>query len=1228
MGTRPHSYPWRSLATASSFALTVFLAGPRTEATPADASAEWPSAGRARIRLSVDAKGRNRSHSPASVVIDFATHLRSAGLRGRFDPASVEVYLADASATRRRARRVPHRIDRLFGTTNATLHFVVPDESCRDFAVYFDTADARRGEPQRFAGLVGDGDLFREDFQRREIAANHFDHFVDFDGDGDLDLFKGGVEPYVYSWENTGGNRLEERGRLSSRGEVLKLPSSRANRSWVSVAFFDIDGDGDQDLFPSFNDGPDSGSIVFYQNSTEEAGGELAFDRVGPLKTAGGGALAGGPQAGGWFPSIAFVRRLEGADSVRVDALVGSANRCWYYRGLGLDSEGAPRFDSPVALEAAGREIVLVNPRFDVADVDLDGDWDLFAGTQSGPVLYFRSVRSSSPPKFAAASVVAFGGRYLIGDAHSGIKVADFDGDGLDDFVAGRFWERADLDRPTAPRDFGGLWKNTGTRASPGFERQPLGAPYTERFQPCDAVRQNSVRAVDWDGDGRADLLAGDTDGFVWLFRNRAERAFSLFAPGERLLAAGQPLCLAGSGGHARLDVCDWNGDQRRDLVVADGSGAVTIFFNRGTASEPALEAGQRLKADGKDVQVAARASVLACDWDGDGRGDLVLGDEKGYSFLRNTAAGTEPVLAAPKPVLFGGKPVTYVRPNLGSFVDWDGDGKRDLIACHFENTVRFYRNLGGGPAGAEPEFADPEGVTILTASAPQMISGADAVDWNGDGDLDILTGQGHGASGLRFFERDWIEDEIHGTHPTVTVGPVEVRPDARSAGVLDGDFLAVVRRYADTMIERGRDTYGPKRSGLFLSALDRRTLAPLTVRPAAPAGIRRGDRPGRAWSAMNGANPQLDQNLLRVLYSLSEITGEARYAKAADEELSWFFANTLSPATSLLPWGEHLSWDVVLDQPISGGDEMMHEFARPWVLWERCFALEPVASRKFALGLWEHQVADHKTGGFDRHAPYLEHGPVDGKDFPRHAGFYIGTWCYAWKHTRDEVFLRAIETLVARFERKRTQKDGSLAATIGPLDCETAASMVPEPLAARLRSFAAKEDDLILPVLRKQVDAHADRARRAEGPAAPPKWTAGYSASTLASSAMFCLARWEQTKDPRWSDLVVAIADAYLGSQPEEDVDAWPMGFAHAVSTQVAAHRFTGRAEYRSQTIDFGRRAVEVFWQDRPLPRASMKTGHYETITGADSLALALLELHVLLGGLPHRVPSNTVDR
>lgn len=439
-----------------------------------------------------------------------------------------------------------------------------------------------------------------------------------------------------------------------------------------------------------------------------------------------------------------------------------------------------------------------------------------------------------------------------------------------------------------------------------------------------------------------------------------------------------------------------------------------------------------------------------------------------------------------------------------------------------------------------------------------------------------------------------------------------------------DATYLKVVQQYADTMIEQVCDTYGPQKSGLMLSAFDRTTMKPLTTRPAFPGGVRRGDRVGSPWQPLVGANPQLDQNLLRSLYTLSEITGDPKYRQMADRELEWFFKNTQSPVTGLMAWGEHLSWNVIEDKTISGGVDLVHEFARPWMLWDRSYALAPEPSKKFALGLWEHQIADHETGGFDRHAPYDKHSPRDGKDFPRHAGFYIQTWGYAYKHTKDEVFLKAIEVLIARFEKKGRKADGTRVATIGPLDVYTASTMVPDPLATRLREFAETMDDLIL-AARKEKDAES----KAEGrPRFNPTWQAGYSSGVTASRAMFYLGRYEQTGRKEYRDLLIAIADAYLDARPTEDADVWPMSFAQVISTQVAAYRFTKRDVYLEQARKFGRMAVDLFWQDRPLPRASLKTGHYEAISGADSLALALLDLHVAINGLDTPVPSNTIDR
>jgi hypothetical protein len=244
--------------------------------------------------------------------------------------------------------------------------------------------------------------------------------------------------------------------------------------------------------------------------------------------------------------------------------------------------------------------------------------------------------------------------------------------------------------------------------------------------------------------------------------------------------ADGVPLSVAESGGHARFDLCDWNSDGMLDLIVADGHGTVTLFramIGNDAKRRPALGAGERVTADERPIQIGGRASVLVCDWDSDGLSDVVLADEKGYYVCRNDGSNDVPKLVSPKRIVFSGRPVSYVRPNLGAYVDWNRDGTSDFIGCHFENSIRLYRNVSSKERGAEPEFSDPEGGVILQGSSPQMISGAHAVDWNGDGDMDLLTGQGHGGSGLRFYERDWLEDEIHGTHPTVSHGALEERP-------------------------------------------------------------------------------------------------------------------------------------------------------------------------------------------------------------------------------------------------------------------------------------------------------------------------------------------------------------------------------------------------------------------------------------------------------------------
>jgi hypothetical protein len=460
--------------------------------------------------------------------------------------------------------------------------------------------------------------------------------------------------------------------------------------------------------------------------------------------------------------------------------------------------------------------------------------------------------------------------------------------------------------------------------------------------------------------------------------------------------------------------------------------------------------------------------------------------------------------------------------------------------------------------------------------------------------------------------------------------------------------YIAVVYRYADALLEKGRDTYGPQQTGLFLSALDRATLAPLTNRPAAPAGVEEADRAGEPGGPLVGANPQHDENLLRLLYLLSELSSKPRYRQAADASLQWFLAHAPAPATGLLPWGRHSSWNALKDEPlaadgVAGGT---HEFLRPWLLWERCFEIAPPASKRFALGLWEHQIADHQSGAFDEAALLAGHSPRDGRDLARHAGFFIRTWAMAYAQTQEPQFLRATECLLARFEKKRDPKTGWIEAyresaeswpssTLSlAIDCDGAAHWVAEPLASRLRDFASREDGLVcgLPQELERRGGFAARVTVATGKPTglvTPRWQARPGENTTAQVGMMCVARYDNTGQLGFRRLLLGAADAYLDSMPATGDDVWPGTFGQAISLLVAAWRHTARLEYLDRARALADFAIERYFDGNPLPRASLKSAHYESITGADTLALALAELHLqVLHITAVRCPPNTIDR
>ena len=447
-------------------------------------------------------------------------------------------------------------------------------------------------------------------------------------------------------------------------------------------------------------------------------------------------------------------------------------------------------------------------------------------------------------------------------------------------------------------------------------------------------------------------------------------------------------------------------------------------------------------------------------------------------------------------------------------------------------------------------------------------------------------------------------------------------------------DYLAIVRAYADAMIKSGQDTYGQKHSPLFAEALDRKTMRMLegdSLKKVAAMtrdawGIRPHDR------MLGGSNPQHCQNLYQVLLQLTEITGQKYYAEAADRSLKFFFEHCQSPATGLFWWGEHAGWDLRAERPLDKGAGNTHEFYRPWVLWQRSWQLADEACEQFAYGLWEHQIGDHKAGDFSRHAPIASHEPGTEAPYARHGGFYIETWATAYRQTRDEVFLVAIQSVLDGLERARLEEGGMLVSGTKrkggrtpysvslAVSLEEAARDVPSDLAEQIRKVASANDESF-------AKAHHSASQQAARPSA--NWSNAYGSGGPAAEANTCMLRYRQVPSGTHRRFVLQTADAYRDADVDLDKPVWPGTLGNVILLMLNAHELTSKDGYLPAADRFARKAIELFLDDGcPLPKASHMHDHYEAVTNGDTLMMALLRLWLVQNRPESKVALVFTDR
>lgn len=379
---------------------------------------------------------------------------------------------------------------------------------------------------------------------------------------------------------------------------------------------------------------------------------------------------------------------------------------------------------------------------------------------------------------------------------------ADMNGDGLVDIVY------ADM------RDDGvTVFLNTGRRDDGGM-------PVFVRDSVIPApVSQNSgICAVDLDGDGAVDLVVNGH-----FIRNTNPEGWPFRAAAPVDLEAGKKLSFMDLDGDGRLDALElpvggagsalmWHrntggGDPRfgeampvpgvaRDTTlvgtVAEGGASgilvqhhmyqnITCYRLTGHADgQPVFEEAGRAASMSAPLMCSDQAWPCVADWNGDGVPDLVIGG--GYGWPRvviNAGSSARPAWAESRRILADGEPIRILRDeilfsdhwhNMGYpypvFIDWDGDGLKDLMLPNETNRILWCRNTGTEtvPAFGPLRFLEVEGYPDSAEAraktgrlaedrslpnSPYPVdpsspfwwrTGAAFADWNADGMMDLIT--------------------------------------------------------------------------------------------------------------------------------------------------------------------------------------------------------------------------------------------------------------------------------------------------------------------------------------------------------------------------------------------------------------------------------------------------------------------------------------------------------